>query len=81
MALSHVMIHQAVMRHLFILCARTAVVGIRIDADASAWGKDSRDLDVLGVHQLDEILHDGVDTILNFGYSALIICKWTFSTP
>ena len=63
MALSHVMIHQAVMRHLFILCARTAVVGIRIDADASAWGKDSRDLDVLGVHQLDEILHDGVDAV------------------
>ncbi len=47
-----------------VLGAGTAVVGVRVDGDAAARGEEAGDLYVLGVHQLDEILHYLVDAIL-----------------
>ena len=52
------------MRHLLVLGAGLAVVGVGVDADAAAWCEEADDLDVLGLHQLDEILHDGVHAVL-----------------
>ncbi len=49
---------------LFPLGAGTAVIGVGIDGDAAARGKEARHLNVLGVHELDEILHDGVHAVL-----------------
>ena len=49
---------------LFVLGARTAVVGVGVDGDAATWGEEAGDLDVFGIHQFDEVLHDDVDTIL-----------------
>ena len=47
-----------------VLGARTAVVGVGIDGDAATWGEEAGNLDVFGIHQFDEVLHDDVDTVL-----------------
>ena len=44
--------------------AGTAVVGIWVDGNASARGEETGDLYVLGIHQLDEVLHNLVDAVL-----------------
>ena len=41
-----------------------AVIGVRMDADSTAWSEQSGDLDVLWIHELDEILHDDVHAVL-----------------
>ena len=43
--------------------AGTAVIGVRIDADAAAGRKEARHFDVLGIHQFDQILHDRIDDV------------------
>ena len=55
---------ESLLCQLLIFRARPPIVGIRIDADATARREQPRDLDILGIHELDEILHDDVDTIL-----------------
>ena len=47
-----------------VLGAGAAIVGIWVDGNASARGEETGHLYVLGIHQLDEILHDLVDAIL-----------------
>ena len=47
-----------------VLCAGAAIVGVRVDGDATARGEEAGDLYVLGIHQLYEVLHYLVDTIL-----------------
>ena len=47
-----------------VLCARTAVVGVGIDGDAPTWGEETGNLDVFGIHQFDEVLHDDVYAVL-----------------
>lgn len=47
-----------------VLGARTAVVGVGVDGDASTWGEEAGNLDVFGIHQFDEVLHDDVYTVL-----------------
>ena len=47
-----------------VLRAGTAIVGVRVDADAATGSEQAGDLDVLRVHKADKILHDDVDTIL-----------------
>ena len=39
------------------------IVGEGVDADAAAGGEDARYLEVLRVHQFDQVFHDDVDTI------------------
>ena len=58
------MIEQALLGHLLVLGTRTAVVGEGIDADATTRGEEARDLNVLGVHESDEVFHDDVDAVL-----------------
>ena len=58
------MIHEALLSEMLILGARAAVVGIGINADATTRGEEPDDLNILGIHQTDEILHDDIDAIL-----------------
>ena len=55
---------EALLGELLVFRARAAVVGVGVDGDAAARGEEARDLDVLGVHQGDEVLHDDVDDVL-----------------
>ena len=47
-----------------VLGAWLAIVGVRPDADAATRSKDTCYLNILRVHQLDEVLHDDVYAIL-----------------
>ena len=47
-----------------VLGAGAAVVGVRVDGDATTWSEEAGDLYVLGIHQLDEVLHYLVDAVL-----------------
>ena len=44
--------------------AWAAIVGVGVDADAATRQEESFHLDIFGVHELDEVFHDDVDTIL-----------------
>ena len=50
--------------HLLELRAGTSVIGIRINGDASARGEDTRHLNILRVHQMNEVFHYDVHAIL-----------------
>ena len=60
----HVVEMKALFCRLFPLCTRLAVVCIWIDGQTTARRKLSPYLDVLRIHQLDEIFHDDVDAVL-----------------
>ena len=55
---------ETVLCHLLIFCARAAIVGIGVDTNAATWREETNDFDVFGIHQADEIFHDGIDTVL-----------------
>ena len=50
-----------------VLSAGAAIVAEGKDADASPWGEVPKDLDVARVHQLDEIRHNDIHTVLMEG--------------
>ena len=58
------MTKESFLSHSFVFSAGTSVVGIGVDADATAWGEETRYLDVFWIHETYEVLHDDVDTIL-----------------
>ena len=58
------MVHEAMLGKLLIFCALAAIVGEGVDADAATRGEDARHLDIFGVHEADEVLHDDVDAVL-----------------
>lgn len=60
----HIMIHHAVVGHLFVLRSRLAVVRIRVNGDAAARCEFAPYFNEAGVHQLDQIVHDDIHTIL-----------------
>ena len=60
----HIVEMKALFCRLFPLCTRLAVVCIWIDGQTTARRKLSPYLDVLRIHQLDEIFHDDVDAVL-----------------
>ena len=49
--------------HLFELRSRTAIIGIRINRNTATWSKDTRNLDIFGIHQFYQIFHDDVHTV------------------
>ena len=55
---------EALFCQFLVLGARTAVVGVGIDGDAATWSEEAGDLDVFGIHQFDEVLHDDVYAVL-----------------
>ena len=56
-------VHQTMLRHLLELRAGTSVIGIRVDRDAATRGKDTRHLDILRIHQMNEVFHYDVHAI------------------
>jgi hypothetical protein len=48
---------------LLVFCAWLTIVSIRIDRNATTWSEDSGDLDILWLHELDEVFHDNVHTV------------------
>ena len=46
------------------LCAGTAIIGIGEDRDTTTGSKETRNLYILRIHQLNKILHNSVNTIL-----------------
>lgn len=60
----HVMEMKALFCRLFPLCTRLAIVCVWIDGQTTARRKLAPYLDVLRIHQLDEVFHDDVDAVL-----------------
>ena len=60
----HVVKMKALFCSLFPLRTRLAIVCVWIDGQTSARRKLAPYLDVLRIHQLDEIFHDDVDAVL-----------------
>ena len=60
----HVVEMKALFCRLFPLCTRLAVVCVWIDGQTTARRKLAPYLDVLRIHQLDEVFHDDVDAVL-----------------
>lgn len=59
----HVVEMKALFCSFFPLCTRLAIVCIWIDGQTTAWRKLTPYLDVLWIHQLDEVFHDDIDAI------------------
>ena len=59
----HVVEMKALFCRLFPLCTRLTIVCVWIDGQATARRKLAPYLDVLRIHQLDEIFHDDIDAI------------------
>ena len=59
----HVVEMKALFCSLFPLCTRLAIVCVWIDGQTTARRKLAPYLDVLRIHQLDEIFHDDVNAI------------------
>ena len=47
-----------------VLMIGVAVVGEGLDGDAATGVEQADDLQIFGIHQLDEVLHDDVDAVL-----------------
>ena len=60
----HVVEMKALFCSLFPLCTRLAIVCVWIDGQTTAWRNLTPYLDVLWIHQLDEVFHDDLDAIL-----------------
>ena len=60
----HVVEMKALFGSLFPLGTRLAIICVWIDGQTTARRKLSPYLDVLRIHQLDEIFHDDVDAVL-----------------
>ena len=57
------MAEQPLLGQLLVFGAGATVVGVWIDADAATGREEADDLDVLGIHESDEILHDDVHAV------------------
>ena len=60
----HIVEMKALFGSLFPLCTRLAVVCVWVDGQTTARRKLAPYLDVLRIHQLDEVFHDNVDAVL-----------------
>lgn len=60
----HIMEMKALFCSLFPLCTRLAIVCVWIDGQTTARRKLAPYLDVLRIHQLDEVFHDDIDAVL-----------------
>ena len=55
---------KALVSQLLVLGAFAAVVGIGVDADAATGHEKAGNLDVFGIHEVDEVFEDDVNAIL-----------------
>ena len=54
--------HEALFYHILVL--GVAIVGEGLDGDTTTGIEQADDLQIFGVHQLDQVLHDDVDAVL-----------------
>ena len=66
--------------HLFELCSRTTIIGIRINGNTTTRSKYSRYFYVFGIHQSDKIFHYDVHTIFMKGTMTAETEKIQFQT-
>ena len=52
------------LRQFLVLGAWASIIGIRMNGYATARHKQSCHLDISGIHQTNQVLHDDIDTIL-----------------
>lgn len=57
------MVLQPKIRHFFVFRARATIVGIGVNADATAGSEDTCNFNVFGIHQFDEVFHDDIDAV------------------
>ena len=67
-------------RHLFELCSRTTIIGIRINGNTTTRSKYSRYFYVFGIHQSDKIFHYDIHTIFMKGSMTAETKKIEFQT-
>ena len=60
----HIVEMKSLFCSLFPLCTRLTIVCVWIDRQTTARCKLAPHLDVLRIHQLDEVFHDNVDAVL-----------------
>jgi len=58
------MVEHTLLCHLLIFCPWLTIVGIGVNGNTATREKEANDLNVFGLHQLDQVLHYDVDTIL-----------------
>ena len=58
------MAEQTLFSHFFVFRPWLSVIGIRIDGDSATRSKQTDDLNILGLHQFHQVLHDSVHTVL-----------------
>ena len=58
------LVGEAVKGEGLVLGAGATVVRVGVDGDATPWGEKTAYLDVLGIHQFDEIFQDDIDAVL-----------------
>ena len=58
------MVRKAFPRNIFPSCAGLAVVAVRVDGDAAAGRELAPHLDVLRIHERDQVFHDDVHAVL-----------------
>ena len=58
------MMFQSKICHFFVFCTWATIVGIGVNADATTRCEDACDLNVLRVHETDEVFHDDVHAVL-----------------
>ena len=56
--------HHPVGRHLLVAGTRHTIIGIRPDTDAAARSEDARHLNIFGLHQTYQVLHDDIHAVL-----------------
>ena len=55
---------KALVSQLLVLGAFAAIVGIGVDADAATGHKETGNLDIFGIHEVDEVFEDDVNAVL-----------------
>ena len=60
-------VHQPLFGHTLIFGTGPTIVGIRIDRDTTTRSKEASNLNVLWVHQANQVLHNDIDTIFMKG--------------
>ena len=61
--ISLIVVYESLHRHVFVFCTWLPKVGIGVNANATTWGENPSHLNIFGLHEIDEILHDDIDAI------------------
>jgi len=57
-------VHHPLLSHLFVLSAWASIIGVWVDADAATGKEKPYHLNILGIHQPNEVFHNDVHAVL-----------------